>query len=417
MKKLDAILHKLVHEGLDDAVQPHTDSSESASWKEVRHTGTRLWLDTGDLAAARSIWDSGFEALTTNNTLLSREVEQGGYDGFIERAAQRIREEVPTIGKRTQIHEINLALSARHGLILARTFNTRVSVELHTDLANEVDISVDSGKRLFALCPEHFIVKVPYTPAGLLAARQLGQAEVPVNLTLGFSARQAYLAARLANPRYVNVFLGRLNSYVEESGLGAGDGVGEKTTWATQKVISALREGGQAESQLIAASMRSAEQVAILAGVDVLTMPPAVAKEYQKHPPPSLEARKMAAGDLRISMQPGYTTADFNGASLWNLEEPVHRAITDLMAMDVDAMTPDDLTGHFAKEAVEEFMPTWSLDEIDVVLDGGKIPSHEVWGDRLRNGSLGLDALMNIAALGAFVMDQKKLDDRINGFL
>lgn len=414
METLNKTIRELVNNGIEADVQPLAATGEpDAAWQAVRNTGSRLWLDTGDIAAARDAWDPGFEALTTNNTLLSHEVGRGGYDEFIAQAAGRIRDAVPSIEERTLVHEINLALSARHGLRLARTFDAQVSVELHTDLANEVEASVEYGRRLHALCPEHFIVKVPYTPAGLLAARRLGQARVPVNLTLGFSARQAYLAARLANPRYVNVFLGRLNSYVEQSGLSSGDNVGEKTTLATQRVVSALREGGQAESRLIAASMRNAGQVAALAGVDVLTMPPPVAQAYQKDPASVPEAKKNADDDPLVSVKPGYTTADFNGASLWSLEEPVHCAVANLMTQDVDAMVPDDLTHHFANEHVAEFMPSWSLDEIDRLLDGGKIPSHDIWADRLRAGSLGLDALMNMAALGAFITDQKALDDRI----
>ena len=51
---------------------------DSSEWQNVRETGTRLWLDTGDIEAATKLWCSQFEALTTNNTLLNNvyEVEQ-----------------------------------------------------------------------------------------------------------------------------------------------------------------------------------------------------------------------------------------------------------------------------------------------------------------------------------------------------
>ena len=45
---------------------------------------------------------------------------------------------------------------------------------------------------------------------------------VPVNLTLGFSARQNVLTSVFARPTYCNVFLGRLNSVVADHGLGDG---------------------------------------------------------------------------------------------------------------------------------------------------------------------------------------------------
>jgi len=414
MKYPDDIIRELVYENFEDSIRVDEGIDKSApAWLAMQNTGTRLWLDTGDIEAACESWDPTFEALTTNNSLLCLEVERGDYDKFIRHAGERIQKAAPTVGERTFLREINLALSARHGLKLAKTFNTQVSVELHTDLANEVERSVDYGRRLYALCPEHFIVKVPYTPAGLLAARRLGQEGVPGNMTLGFSARQAYLAIRIANPSYVNVFLGRLNSYVDDNELGTGDGVGEKTTRATQRLVSALRKDGQADTLLIAASMRSANQVSALAGIDVLTMPPAVAKAYREKPSMLLDVDLAEGKDPLIALRPELTSAEFNGATLWNLEEPEHCAISNLMTLKIDALEPDHLTAHFANENVGNFMPLWNLEEVDLLLEGGKIPSHTVWSDQQKSGKLGLDALMNMAALGTFVTDQKKLDERI----
>lgn len=413
MKKFDKTIHELVHADIDKQPAKKPEKEASAVWQALRKTGTHPWLDTGDIEAAQAEWDPAFEALTTNNSLLNREIQKGTYDKLIPRAAQAIRAANPDLSESAMLLEINLVLNARHGLRLARMFDAVVSVELHTDLANDVENSVAYGKRLHALCPEKFMVKVPFTPAGLLAARQLGREGIPVNLTLGFSARQAYLAARVANPRYVNVFLGRLNSFVESSEIGSGEGVGEMTTLAAQKTIAAMREGGQAESRLIAASMRSAEQVPALAGVDVLTMPPKVARAYRESPAERIESQVEANTDATVSMRPGFTTADFNGASLWNLTEPVHCAIANLMAQNVDAMAPDDLIAHFENERVAEFMPKWTIDEIDTIMADGKIPDFGKWRQRLRAADLGLDALMATSALGAFINDQKALDDRI----
>lgn len=414
MNKRDTALHELVYEKSEEFTRADkTFSGKAREWQAVQQTGTRLWLDTADSGLATEVWDPAFEAFTTNNSQLRSEVERGGYDAFIAEAGRRIQEASPTMDERTFLREINLALSARHGLRLAKTFNKKVSVELHTDLANEVEASVAYGRRLYALCPEYFIVKVPYTPAGLLAARKLAQENIPVNLTLGFSARQACLAVRLANPGYVNVFLGRLNSYVEKNELGNGSGIGEKTARAAQRMVASLRSGEGADTQLIAASMRTARQVDDLAGIDVMTMPPAVVQAYRKEPAKEHAVHLDEEHDPRISLRPDLTPAEFNGSSLWRLEESEHCAVSNLMAREVDAFSPDDLTSHFANENVPDFMPVWTVEEIDLLLEQGKIPDHSVWGAQLRSGSMGLDVLMNMAALGAFVTDQKKLDDRI----
>ena len=52
--------------------------------------------------------------------------------------------------------------------------------------------------------------------------RELSAEGLPINHTLGFSARQNYVIARIGRPRYVNVFLGRLGSFVATNELGDG---------------------------------------------------------------------------------------------------------------------------------------------------------------------------------------------------
>jgi hypothetical protein len=56
-------------------------------WRQLRRVGTELWLDTGNLDEADRQWTGEFSALTTNNTLLNREVQQGTYDALVHQAA------------------------------------------------------------------------------------------------------------------------------------------------------------------------------------------------------------------------------------------------------------------------------------------------------------------------------------------
>ncbi|MDF7798546.1 transaldolase family protein [Pontiellaceae bacterium B1224] len=412
MNATDVALCKLINTELRNT--PACEPPESASlWDDVCQTGTHLWLDTGDAEAAQKEWSPAFEALTTNNSLLNQEIQKGAYDPFITAAAEAIRSTSPGIKNGALKLEIHLALNACHGLRLARAFNATVSVELHTDLANDAEQSVEYGRRLHAFSPDHFLVKVPFTPAGLVAARRLGQENIPVNLTLGFSARQAYLAARFANPAYVNIFMGRLNSYVEQSGLGTGIGVGEKVTLVTQRVVSAMRNVGQADSHLIGASLHRAGQIPVLAGIDTMTLPHHVAETFRTYPPSNLKSQVGKDKEIQVEIHPRFSANDFNGSSLWDLEEPEHHAISSLMEMEVDDLSPEDLLNHFDNKLVGDFMPKWTLDEIDTILDDGKIPVHEKWEERLSTNRLGLDALMTASALGAFVNDQQALDDHV----
>ena len=100
-------------------------------WQSLRNTGTELWLDTGDIEEAEKNWSAEMTALTTNNTLVNKEIQKGIYDKFISEA----REIVKDLPLRDQIVEIAFILNARHGLRLAKKFGGMVSVELHTDTA------------------------------------------------------------------------------------------------------------------------------------------------------------------------------------------------------------------------------------------------------------------------------------------
>src|SRR5205823_6410211 len=107
---------------------------------------------------------------------------------------------------------------------------------------------------------------------------------IPINYTLGFSARQNYLATLVSKPNYCNVFLGRLNAVVADNHLGDGKYVGERVTLASQAGVKELRDADRSvPTRQIAASMRSAEQMVSLAGVDVFTIPPKAVEEFYKH--------------------------------------------------------------------------------------------------------------------------------------
>ena len=188
------------------------------------------------------MWTREFTALTTNNTLLNKEVQTGTYDDLISEAADLLSG-FEDLTEREVMLEIAFILNATHGLRLVEQFDAYVSVEEHTDLANDVERAVEYARRYYAICPERFYVKIPFTPAGLLATRQARQEGIPINHTLGFSARQNYVITRLAQPNFVNVFLGRLTSFISENDLGTGDYVGERATLASQEAVRVAAGG------------------------------------------------------------------------------------------------------------------------------------------------------------------------------
>ncbi len=380
-------------------------ATEDSFWQGLRGAGTELWLDTGDIDAAAKIWTREFSALTTNNTLLNKEVQKGIYDDVIRDAAGL----VSSLDGPQRVMEIAFILNALHGLRLVKRFNALVSVELHTSTADDVGAAVAYGRRFSRISPKNFIVKVPLTAAGFIATRTLRQEGIPVNFTLGFSARQNYLVARFASPSYVNVFLGRLNSYVSDNALGDGLLVGEKATLASQAAVTGVSRQAKKPTRQIAASMRGGSQVRDLAGVDVMTMPTATASEAREKLDGKWKSRLKE--NYRVTFAPGVDERKEGLSALWDItdnEEKLAASLTERAPV-----SPEELVERARELGVGGLFPRLSPQDVSFLASDGKIPKHARWSSRIAAGELAVDALLTFAGLQSFTADQKALDDRI----
>ncbi len=386
-------------------------------WRRLEEVGSRLWLDTGDMEGAGELWNRSFSALTTNNTLLNHEVQRGTYDGVIIRSASMLRKAVERISDEELIQEIAFILNAYHALRLVEKFDARVSVELHTDLANDASGSVAYGRRLYQICPERFLIKVPLTAEGLVAAARLGREGIPVNFTLGFSARQNLMICLLSRPVYCNVFLGRLNQVVADNHLGDGQWVGERAIAASQAMVSRLRRQQDIHTLQIAASLRSGKQIESLAGVDVLTMPPKAAREFQDSGLSPKEVRKGIDDNFRPAFGMGISPGAYAVDTLWEVPSGLAASIEQIAKRDATSLTGMDIQEMMADIGFGDLLPFWSDQDIRRASQDGKIPKLALWRDRLATGEIGLDSLMTLSALYSFTADQQAMDERIREHL
>jgi transaldolase len=410
----ESVRHFIIEKYRQDFKETQVAPKDDPLWKGMAAWSV-LWLDTGDINAAAALWNTSFSALTTNNTLLNSEVQKGIYDRLIPEAVKTLRAAEPGIDRRNLVREIAFILNAVHGLRLADRFSCDVSVELHTDFAHDVESSVECALRFHEIDPRRFIVKLPLTPSGLIAVRRLSDRGIRVNFTLGFSARQNYVAALLAKPAFVNVFMGRLNAFVTDNKLGDGKNIGEKATLATLGLVRSLRKKGLSPTRLIGASIRNGAQIAAVAGTDVLTMPPKAAQQFHDANP--LEIAVATAADLHVDLAQGIALSDFNGVTLWEMPDTFARCAETLAANDIAVMPPEMLQRHFEEAGFSDFLPRWSPEEHATATKDGKIPVFATWKEKLASGNIGLDALMNVSALCSFTADQKALDDRIEKHL
>ncbi|MDZ5711391.1 transaldolase family protein [Jeotgalibacillus haloalkalitolerans] len=147
-------------------------------------------------------------------------------------------------------------------------FPISVEIDPHLDDADEM---VAEGKKFAALSP-NFIVKIPCTEAGLIAAKRLEEQGVKTNVTLVFSPSQALQPARVG-AAFVSPFIG----WKEQSG--------DETASYIQDIVTIYRNYGY-ETEIIVAALRNGHQIAqaAVAGADIVTCGFDVYKQSFYHP-------------------------------------------------------------------------------------------------------------------------------------
>ncbi|MGE0594215.1 MAG: fructose-6-phosphate aldolase [Vicinamibacterales bacterium] len=151
---------------------------------------------------------------------------------------------------------------------ICRIVQGPVSAEVVTTEAADM---VREGRELAAI-DEHIVVKVPFTKDGVRACRTLADESIRVNVTLIFSATQAWLAAK-AGAAYVSPFVGRL------------DDIGATGMQLIREIVD-IFDNFEFGTEVLVASVRHPIHIVEAArmGADVVTVPPAVIEQCFKHP-------------------------------------------------------------------------------------------------------------------------------------
>jgi transaldolase len=405
MTRKEALLAELARDLPHAPARIPMPASDPALAK-LNQLGTHLWLDTGNLEEASKLWRREMSALTTNNTLANQVVQTGLMDAVIQQTARRVREVEPGISEDDLVMDVVFVVNCHVALRLVSAFDALVSVELHPAVGHDIEKTVRYAQRYYAVNPDRFIVKIPLTPEGYCAVARARADGIPINYTLGFSARQNYLATLLSKPNYVNVFLGRLNAVVADNKLGDGKYVGEKTTLASQAAVRELRAAHPDIPTLqIAASMRNAQQMVDLAGVDVFTIPPKAVEEFyaQGHKPEEITSRLHEQYEIHLNDDVDRSRIEV----LWTIDDTFQKFTQDLANRGGVNLTGDDLRAA-DKDYGTKLFSNFTPEEQAEIRAKGKIPETARW-----TGRASLDDLMTESALQSFTTDQNAFDDRI----
>jgi transaldolase len=234
---------------------------------------------------------------------------------------------------------------------------------------------------------------------------------VRVNFTLGFSARQNLLITRIVRPDYANVFLGRIGSYMIDNKLGDGSGAGERAVISSQNWVTGMSGKNPWQTKQIAASLRSHNQLELLAGTDVFTMPPKVAAE----------GKKSLKGKFKSRLHEVYEVSMYDSAEnahidkFWEISDNIIN-LADRLASKLPE-TAKEIIQAAHEEGCEDMFPVLSREEKAVIASDGKIPVHSKWAEKIAQEKIAPDTLLTLAGLASFTADQTALDDRIRNII
>src|SRR5215467_5928047 len=177
--------------------------------RELLDYGQSMWLDyirrdlftTGKLK--QMIDDDGLRGMTSNPAIFEKAIAVSSlYDDLLNALASR--KDLDATGKFEQIaiRDIQDAADALRGVYQESNFRDGyVSLEVSPYLANQTNETIDEARRLWKTVKrDNVMIKVPGTPEGLPAIRQLIGEGLNINITLLFAQEvyekvaQAYLA-------------------------------------------------------------------------------------------------------------------------------------------------------------------------------------------------------------------------------
>ena len=194
----------------------------------------KIFLDTADTSLIQKHFATGLiDGITTNPTL----IKKSGRDPL------EVYQELKDLG----IKDISM------------------------EVVGTADEMIQEGKGLYDTFGDCCTVKVPCSPDGLRACKELSDLNIRVNVTLIFSQTQAILASK-AGAKYVSPFVGR----VDDNSFGG--------ICLVKDIVKVFKEHF-VTTNVLAASIRNVRDVGRLFehGAEIVTMPPAVFEKMYNH--------------------------------------------------------------------------------------------------------------------------------------
>jgi len=260
----------------------------------LKQTGTVVVSDSGDFETI-DVYKP--QDATTNPSLILAAAKKESYAKLIDAAVAEAKKKGGS--KDEQIDFAMDRLLIEFGKAILQIIPGRVSTEVDARLSFDKQATKAKAKSLIALYEsvgikkERILIKIASTWEGIQAARELERDDgIHCNLTLLFGFAQAVACAE-AKVTLISPFVGRILDWHKKANPGKTyEGDSDPGVISVKKIFNYYKQYGY-KTIVMGASFRNTGEIKALAGVDFLTIAPALLEELKnstEHVPKKLDA-------------------------------------------------------------------------------------------------------------------------------
>ena len=262
---------------------------------------TTVVADTGDIEAIAAYKP---QDATTNPSLLLQASQKAQYKHLVEQALHEAEEQGGSKSEQTEAFMDGLFVS--FGREILKLIPGRVSTEVDASLSFDTEATLAKARKLIGLYEKfdvdrnRVLIKIASTWEGIRAAEQLEREGIHCNLTLLFSFAQAVACAE-AGVTLISPFVGRIYDYYKKEKGAEIPPDQDPGVASVTKIYNYYKKFGY-KTLVMGASFRRVEQIADLAGSDLLTISPDLLAKLdatQGDLTPKLTEEKAKASDAK----------------------------------------------------------------------------------------------------------------------
>jgi len=265
----------------------------SLDW--LKQSGTVVVSDSGDFETI-DVYKP--QDATTNPSLILAAAKKDGYGRLIDVAVAEAKKKGGSLDQ--QVENAMDRLLIEFGKEILAIIPGRVSTEVDARLSFDKAATKAKAKSLIALYEsvgikkERILIKIASTWEGIQAARELERDDgIHCNLTLLFGFGQAVACAE-AGVTLISPFVGRILDWYKKSTGKTYSGDEDPGVISVKKIFNYYKQHSY-KTIVMGASFRNIGEIKALAGVDFLTISPALLEELKsskEEVPKKLDAEK-----------------------------------------------------------------------------------------------------------------------------